>query len=52
MKVTSCILALMSLSVAGLAAAHSDHAAPAPLVDHVRKANQRFQDVSVAVAEG
>lgn len=52
MRTRSCILALVSLAAAASAAAHSDHAAPAPLVDHVRKANQRFADVSVAVAEG
>jgi hypothetical protein len=50
MKSISWVIALMSLAAAAAAAAHSGHSAP--LVDHVRKANQRFEDVSVAVAEG
>jgi hypothetical protein len=52
MKIASWALALMCLAIIGSAGAHPDHGARAPLVDHVRKANQRFQDVSVAVAEG
>lgn len=50
MKSTSWALALMSLAVASSASAHSG--GTSPLVDHVRKANQRFENVSVAVAEG
>lgn len=50
MKSTSWVIALMSLAFAGSAAAHPD--GRAPLVEHVRKANQRFEDVAVAVAEG
>jgi hypothetical protein len=50
MKSISWVIALASLAAAAAAAAHSGHSAP--LVDHVRKANQRFEDVSVAVAEG
>jgi hypothetical protein len=43
-------LALVSLLAAGTAAA-ADRSGN-PLVDHVRAANDRFKDVSVAVAEG
>ena len=41
-------LALISLFAAGTAATEES----SPLVDHVRAANDRFNDVSVAVAEG
>ncbi|ODT11025.1 MAG: hypothetical protein ABS35_41720 [Kaistia sp. SCN 65-12] len=50
MKPVTWAVALLSLAVAGSASAHS--AGGSPLVDHVRTANQRFEDVSVAVAEG
>ncbi|GFE80197.1 hypothetical protein GCM10011487_21970 [Steroidobacter agaridevorans] len=50
MESISWVIALVSLAAAGSAAAHSD--VRAPLVEHVRKANQRFEDVAVAVAEG
>lgn len=40
--------ALLSLFAVGAAAAEEG----SPLVDHVRAANDRFKDVSVAVAEG
>lgn len=43
-------LALVSLLGAGSASAHSG--GEAPLLDHVRKANDRFKHVSAAVAEG
>jgi hypothetical protein len=43
-------LALASLLTIGTASA--DEGSGAPLVDHVRAANDRFKDVSAAVAEG
>ena len=46
---TQC-LALLSLIAVGTASAEAD--AGNPLADHVRAANDRFKDVSVAVAEG
>ena len=42
-------LALLSMLAVGPALAD---ASGSPLVDHVRKANDRFKDVAVAVAEG
>lgn len=48
-RATGIGLALLSLLVAGASAAQ---AAGNPLADHVRAANDRFKDVSVAVAEG
>lgn len=42
-------LALLSLIIGGAASAQADGNA---LADHVRAANDRFKDVSVAVAEG
>ncbi|HEV7286624.1 MAG TPA: hypothetical protein VGN75_17365 [Kaistia sp.] len=50
MKSISWALVLMSLAAAGSASAHSG--GMSPLVVQVRKANQRFENVSVAVAEG
>jgi hypothetical protein len=43
-------LALLSLFAVGAVSAHA--ANDNPLVDNVRAANERFKDVSVAVAEG
>jgi hypothetical protein len=43
-------LALLTLLVGGVASASA--AGSNPLADHVRAANDRFKDVSVAVAEG
>jgi hypothetical protein len=43
-------LALLPLLTVGAAAAQADGSNP--LADHVRAANDRFKDVSVAVAEG
>lgn len=44
-------LALVSLLAAGTASA-ADRGGGNPLADHVRAANDRFKDVSVAVSEG
>ncbi|MEN3381789.1 MAG: hypothetical protein V7608_1833 [Hyphomicrobiales bacterium] len=43
-------LALLPLLIAGTAAASDNHLKP--LAQHVRDANDRFKDVSVAVSEG
>lgn len=43
-------IALLSLFALGAASAHTVEGNP--LVDHVRAANDRFKDVSVALAEG
>ena len=43
-------LALLSVIAAGCATAADS--GPIPLVDHVRAANSRFEDVKVAIAEG
>ena len=48
-RATGIGLALLSLLAVGATAAQ---AAGNPLADHVRAANDRFKDVSVAVAEG
>ena len=47
---TSCILGAAAILFAGTIVAIADDANP--LVDAVRAANDRFQDVSVAIAEG
>jgi hypothetical protein len=50
MKTTAWALALATLTFAN--GAMADAMGHSPLVEHVRETNQRFADVSVAVAEG
>ncbi|HTP83743.1 MAG TPA: hypothetical protein VMQ11_12415 [Alphaproteobacteria bacterium] len=51
---TLALLSSIAIGTAAAVAAGALHRAPAnvPLVDHVRAANDRFKDVTVAVAEG
>jgi hypothetical protein len=45
-------LVLLSVLAVGAASAHDHGVGASPLADHVRAPNDRFKDVSVAVAEG